>query len=258
MGDEPGGLPATDIGHQAVPSAAHPRTFLIADIRGYTRFTRDFGDAAAAKLATRFAEMARDVVEARGGSVIELRGDEALAVFSSTAQAARAGIELQAACAEETDRDPSLPLPVGIGIDVGEAVPVEGGFRGVALNMAARLCSTAAAGETLVTAALVETVGGAPDVGLRERAALDLKGFAAPVQVWEVVPGDGRISHPVEVPSQLDPIPVELDPLTPLVDRERELRWLRGTWRQAERGNGRLVLVSGPAGIGKTRLVAEL
>ena len=61
------------------------RTFLIADVRGYTRFTHEHGDAEAARLAKKFAELARDSVEARGGRVIELRGDEAFAVFSSTA-----------------------------------------------------------------------------------------------------------------------------------------------------------------------------
>src|SRR6266511_1392969 len=116
------------------------RTFLIADVRGYTRFTRERGDAEAARLATTFAALARDAVEARSGRVIELRGDEALAVFQSPSQAVRAAAEFQATCSEESQSDPMFPLPVGIGIDVGEAVPVEDGYRGVALNMAARLC----------------------------------------------------------------------------------------------------------------------
>ena len=47
--------------------------------------------------------------------------------------------------------DPSLPLPVGIGLDAGEAVPVEGGYRGGALNLAARLCGQAGPGEILAT-----------------------------------------------------------------------------------------------------------
>ncbi|MEX2554639.1 MAG: cyclic nucleotide-binding domain-containing protein [Actinomycetota bacterium] len=81
-------------------TAVSVRTFLIADVRGYTAFTREHGDAAAARLAKKFADLARDAVEARGGQVIELRGDEALAVFTSTAQAVRAAVELQAACAE--------------------------------------------------------------------------------------------------------------------------------------------------------------
>jgi class 3 adenylate cyclase len=64
-------------------SEASIRTFLIADVRGYTSFTAERGDEAAAKLASRFAVLTRDAVEARGGAVVELRGDEALAVFDS-------------------------------------------------------------------------------------------------------------------------------------------------------------------------------
>src|SRR5262249_19229160 len=56
------------------------RTFLIGDIRGYTRFTREHGSAAAARLAKAFADLARDAVEARRGDVFELRGDEVVAV----------------------------------------------------------------------------------------------------------------------------------------------------------------------------------
>ena len=59
------------------------RTFMIADVRGYTSFTQSHGGEAAAQLAAAFAEIAREGVEARGGEVIELRGDEALAVFTS-------------------------------------------------------------------------------------------------------------------------------------------------------------------------------
>ncbi len=105
------------------------RVFLIADVRGYTRFTRERGDAEAARLASRFAELARDAVEARSGRVIELRGDEALAVFGSASRAVRAAVELAAVCTDEASSDGGLPLLVGIGIDVGEAVPVEGGCR---------------------------------------------------------------------------------------------------------------------------------
>ncbi|HVG88126.1 MAG TPA: hypothetical protein VM823_04075, partial [Gaiellales bacterium] len=63
------------------PPGSDVRTFLIADVRGYTRFTQEQGDEAAARLAARFAEVAREVIESRGGTVVELRGDEALCVF---------------------------------------------------------------------------------------------------------------------------------------------------------------------------------
>ena len=240
-------------------------SFLIADVRGYTRFTAERGDAAAALLAKRFADLARDAVEARGGQVIELRGDEALAVFESPSQAVRAAVEFQATCAEESEADPAFPLPVGIGIDSGEAVPVEDGYRGVALNTAARLCSNAGAGQVLVTRTIVgSTEAGDAAITFVERGPASFKGFDQAVDVIEAV-----ASQASEAPHQVGPtfeptkdqergIPAELDPLTPLVDREHEMRWLRGTWRMVRRGGGRMLFVSGPAQIGKTRLAGEI
>lgn len=235
------------------------RTFLIADIRGYTRFTRERGVTAAGGLAGTFAGLARDAVEARGGRVIELRGDEALAVFSSPASAVRAATELVAVCAEEATDD--LPLNVGVGLDVGDAVPIEGGFRGAALNMAARLCSRATAGQVLVTPGLADRAGQVEGVHYESLGMAELKGFDTPVVVIEV-----SVEHqPEHVPSAGTGttedrlrLPVELDTDMPLVGRERELSWLRGTWRRARRGYGCIVFLSGPTGCGKTRLAAEL
>src|ERR671910_2648974 len=92
----------------------HIRTFLIADVRGYTLFTQERGDEAAGKLAAKFAELAREAVEARGGTLLELRGDEALCVFSSPRQAIRTAVDLQERFVEETLADPDLPLMVGV------------------------------------------------------------------------------------------------------------------------------------------------
>ena len=60
---------------------AQLRTFLIADVRGYTRYTQQHGDEAAAKLAATFADLVRSTVKEHDGRLIELRGDEALVVF---------------------------------------------------------------------------------------------------------------------------------------------------------------------------------
>src|SRR5947209_2799646 len=139
----------------APEAAVSVRTFLIADVRGYTQFTVDHGDEAAAKLAVRFADAARQVVSARDGSVVELRGDEALAVFSSTRQALWASVELNAYLAMETGADGAPPIRIGIGVDAGEAIPVDGGYRGAALNLAARLCSLAGPVEILATETVI-------------------------------------------------------------------------------------------------------
>src|SRR3954452_5855741 len=163
------------------------RTFLIADIRGYTTFTQAEGDEAAARLAARFAQVVRDEIERHGGSVVELRGDEAMCTFGSPRGAIRAAVALQQRCAEEIRGDPTLPLRLGIGIDVGEAVAVEGGYRGGALNLAARLCSQAAAGEVLVSEGVVHLARRVDELVYVERGRIALKGMAEPVRVVQIV-----------------------------------------------------------------------
>ena len=112
-------------------------------------------------------------------------------MFSSPAQAVRAAAELVAVCTEETAARPELPLLVGVGIDVGEAVPVEGGYRGAALNTAARLCSQAAGGQVLVTPGLRGRVDKVPGVHFESRGTAELKGFESPVDLIEAVAEDG-------------------------------------------------------------------
>ena len=162
---------------------AQIRTFLIADVRGYTVFTQERGDEAAARLAMKFAAVAREVVESRGGTVVELRGDEALVVFDSARQAIRASIDLQRRFVDETVADPALPLPVGVGQDAGEAVAVDGGFRGGVLNLAARLCSIAGPAEILASREVVHLARKVEGVAYVDRGSVRLKGLADPVHV---------------------------------------------------------------------------
>jgi YVTN family beta-propeller protein len=191
-------------------TTAEIKTFLIADVRGYTLFTQERGDEAAGKLAAKFASIARAGVEGRGGSVIELRGDEALAVFASTRRAIRAAIDLQERFVEETVTDPSLPLPVGIGLDAGEAVPVEGGYRGRALNLAARLCGQAGPGEVLASQEVVHLAGKVDSLVYVDRGELSLKGLAEPVRVIRIVPDgpDPADRFRVLLPPRKPPMPV--------------------------------------------------
>jgi branched-chain amino acid transport system substrate-binding protein len=167
---------------------ADVRTFLIADVRGYTRFTQAYGDEEAGRLAARFAALAREVVTAAGGEVIELRGDEALCVFRSARQALRAAVELQTRFRERVDGQPAFPLGIGVGLDSGEAVPIEGGYRGGALNLAARLCSIAAPGQILASETVTSLARTLEGVRFADRRRVRLKGLEKPVRVIEVVP----------------------------------------------------------------------
>ena len=243
--------------------AAAIRTFMIADVRGYTRFTAQQGDEAASRLATKFAEVATECVESWGGELVELRGDEALAVFDSARQALRAAVELQSAFLDETESEPDLPLVVGIGLDVGEAVPVRDGYRGSALNFAARLCAIAGPGEVLASEGLVHLAGHVEGLEHTLLEPATFKGYDEPVAAVQNRRESERPERLADrAPEQSGkvppPLPPALDPIVPLAGRESELRWLSWHWRRASHGHGRTLVLSGPPGIGKTRLSAEL
>jgi ABC-type transport system substrate-binding protein/class 3 adenylate cyclase/tRNA A-37 threonylcarbamoyl transferase component Bud32 len=170
--------PTGETGRSAQPRL---RTFLIADVRGYTRYTQEHGDEAAAELASTFARVTRDVVERREGRLIELRGDEALVVFESARQALRAAVEMQ-----QQVQETGLPQGVGIGLDAGEAIPVGKGFRGAALNLAARLCSRARAGEVLASEGVVHLAGAVDGVSYGLRRLERVKGVDRPVVAFEI------------------------------------------------------------------------
>ncbi len=163
--------------------------FLIADIRGYTSYTERFGDHAAAKLTTEFAELTGEVVEHWEGRVVEVRGDEVLSVFASARQAVHAAGDLHARYLESAAKHPERPQGVGIGLDIGEAVKVDNGYRGAALNRAARLCSLAGPGETLVSPGVYYVAPHVEGVHFVSRGQEQLKGLPEPVTILLAAPG---------------------------------------------------------------------
>jgi peptide/nickel transport system substrate-binding protein len=167
------------------------RTFLIADVRGYTLFAQERGDEAAGKLAARFADIAGEIVESQGGILLELRGDEALCVFASARDGIRAAIALQRRFVEETLAMPEFPLTVGIGLDAGEAVRVGDGYRGGALNLAARLCGQARAGEILGSREVTHLARAIEGVRYEGRGEMRFKNLSDPVSVVRIVATDG-------------------------------------------------------------------
>jgi serine/threonine-protein kinase len=161
------------------------RTFLFADVRGYTAYTRQQGDEAGAALARQFAAIVEQLAPTHTGTLQELRGDEALVVFDSPRQAMRFALALQA----QVEAD-ELPRPVGIGLDAGEAIPVEGGFRGGALNRAARLCALAKSGEVLASDAVRDLAGATDGIAYGFHRVERLKGYEKPVGVVEIHPAE--------------------------------------------------------------------
>jgi len=220
---------ATEGEGQAGGRAIGLRTFMIADVRGYTAYTQAHGDEAAGRLAQAFAAAVRGAVEPREGFLLELRGDEALVVFESPRQALRAAVELQAQLQEI-----ALPRGVGIGLDAGEAVAVEGGFRGGALNLAARLCAQAGPGEILASETVIHLAARIEGLEYVDPRSLTLKGYAEPVRAVEVVSSDRARKG--------------------ISRRVRRARWGLRSHRRAAAGSVLLVLVVAVALIAATFL----
>jgi class 3 adenylate cyclase/DNA-binding beta-propeller fold protein YncE len=186
-------------------SRTEVRTFLIADIRGYTRYSQEHGDEAASRLAQRFAALVRESIAEHQGELLELRGDEALCIFESARTALVAAVALQRSFRQPPEGEGALPLGVGIGLDAGEAIPTEGGYRGRALNVAARLCSMARPGEALASETVVALAGRDERFRFAPRRAARVKGIDAPVRFVEVVPDPPL--PPVPEPTRDSPAP---------------------------------------------------
>jgi hypothetical protein len=205
--------------------------------------------------------------------VLEVRGDEVLAVFSSARAALRAAIVLQEQVGQASATTPEQPIRCGIGVEAGEAVAVPGGYRGQAINLAARLCARAGAGEVLAGEAVIGLARKVAGLVFQDRGLATLKGTARPVRITQVV------AAPTETPSEPllarasapGPEPAEsplrgvamgnflsAEPRYRLVAREAEIARLLALIDAVQAGTGQLVLLVGEPGVGKTRLAQEV
>ena len=147
------------------------------------------------------------------------------------------------------------PLNVRIGIAtglavvgdlLGEGAAQERGVVGETPNLAARLQGLAGPNTLVIGEATRRQIGGLFD--LADLGPQALAGFAEPQPAWRVIGESGMLSRFEALRSGE----------TPLVGREEEVELLIRRWRQAKSGEGRAVLISGEAGIGKSRLTAAL
>jgi predicted ATPase/class 3 adenylate cyclase len=245
---------ATAAGEQISPEPlpTEERTFLIADVRNYTAFTQEQGDQAAARLTMKFAALAAASTRQHQGRLLSQRGDEIVAVFASPRRALRTALALITICAEETSRDPSLPLHVGVGVAAGKVVLVGEDYRGAALNLASRLCSLAREGEALASQPVVRQARQMPGVTFVERGAAQLKGLQDGVAIYSVLPaGQTGPAEPTPVTPRPKPHPWLPAPLTPIIGREADVALVQ---KLLKREDARLVTITGPGGVGKTRL----
>jgi class 3 adenylate cyclase len=166
--------------------AAAYRGFLFSDLRGFTAFAERHGNTAAAAMVSRFLEIARRAIARHEGAEIKTEGDAIHAVFPSASGAVLCGLEIVDAAAELNAQEPQRPLGVGVGVHAGEAVETAEGYIGTAVNLAARVCSVARAGEVLVTSTVRDITQASIPVGFIARGERRLKGIRKPVAVFAV------------------------------------------------------------------------
>ena len=166
------------------------RCFLFADLRGYTAFIERAGNAAGVALLDDYLSITRAAVAQHHGAEIQTEGDGFYAVFPSASGAILCGLDILRGAAEASADRPERPIRVGVGINAGEAVQTADGFIGSAVNVAARVCATANAGEVLVTATVRGIIQASIPVGFTSRGRRKLKGVADPVALYAVT-GEG-------------------------------------------------------------------
>ena len=133
-----------------------------------------------------------------------------------------------------------------VGDLIGEGAAQERGVVGETPNLAARLQALATPNTLVIAEATRRQIGELFD--LEDLGPQQLAGFAEPQHAWRVLGESGEVSRFEALRSGE----------TPLVGRDEEIELLRRRWEQAKSGDGRVVLISGEPGIGKSRLTAAL
>jgi class 3 adenylate cyclase/tetratricopeptide (TPR) repeat protein len=233
-------------------------TVVFCDLKDSTKLGERLDAEALREVVGRYFGAMREVLEGHGGTIEKFIGDAVMAVFGvprlhedDALRAVRAATAMQQSLAtlnDELDRRYGVRLACRTGVNTGEVIAGDpsAGQRlvtGDAVNVAARLEQAAGAGEVLVGELTYRLVRDATE--LEPVAPLTLKGKSEPMPAWRVV-GASRSAAPDAHDGRI-------------VGREAQLERLDAALRRvAADRRPCLVLLTGPAGIGKSRLVTEL
>ena len=238
------------------------RTFFFSDLRDYTRFVEQHGDAAAATLIADYRRIVRAEVTKHEGAEVKTEGDSFYVVFNTTGSAVTCAAAILRAAERYSAERPDRPMRIGVGIHAGEPVPHEGQYVGSAVIVAARLAQAAQAGELLVTEVVRQLLPRSLALPMEERTGLTLKGLEAPPRVfaadWRIAVRAGATARPAAAADTAIAAasPGSQQVLCPIViGRDREAALLDEQLRESMAGRGRAVLVSGEAGLGKSALL---
>ena len=229
-------------------------TLLFTDIEGSTRLLQQLGDRYTDVLA-QHDRLLRAAVDAHGGRVVDTQGDAFFVAFGRAADAVTAAAAAQRALAAHRWPDDAEPR-VRMGLHTGEPTSSGGGYVGLDVHRGARICAAGHGGQVLLSDAVRALAGRAlPEgVGLRDLGEHRLKDLQQPEHIFQLVIPDLRSEFPAIRTLETRPnnLPGQA---TPLIGREREIEAARALLL---REGVRLGTLTGPPGIGKTRLGLQL
>jgi predicted ATPase/class 3 adenylate cyclase len=249
--------PTQLVPERRVDEATLPRgtvTFLFTDIEGSTQLWQQHPQAMPGALA-RHDAILRTSIHAHGGVVFKTVGDGVCAAFARAPSALAAALEAQRALQAEVWGS-SGPLRVRVALHTGTAEERDADYFGPPLNRVARLRAAGHGGQVLLSLATEELMREhlPPDVALRDLGSHRLKDLSLPEQIFQLVAPDLPVDFPPLRTLEAYRTNLPTQP-TALLGREQEVATVGDLLRRA---GVRLVTLTGPGGIGKTRLALQV
>ena len=229
-------------------------TFLFTDIEGSTSLWERDRAVMAAAVARHFA-LLRQAITAHRGTLFKVVGDAAQAAFPTVPDAVAAALAAQWALEAEPWPAAVAPLRVRMALHTTAAEPHEDDYLAPGLNRLARLLAAAHGGQVLVSLAAQDLAREVlpPDAGLRDLGEHALRDLERPERVFQLL----HTNLPAEFPPlrTLHSRPNNLPPQpTSFLGREREVAQVSALLRGDDI---RLLTLTGPGGVGKTRLALQ-
>jgi len=258
------GLPTQPQPVAPTPSGGERRhlTVMFVDLVGSTELSRRLDPEEMREVIRAYHDTVAGEIATLDGYVAKLMGDGVLVYFGwpqshedDAERSVRAALAIVGAVARlASPAGKALAARIGIatglvvvGDLIGEGAAQEAAVVGETPNLAARLQSLAEPGGVVIAQGTRTLLSGLFD--LADLGTHDLKGYSEPVRAWRVVRKGAAESRFEALHGRW---------LTPLVGREQELALLLERWRRTKEGEGQVVLVSGEAGIGKSRITEVL